>query len=67
MSLSIACAATSFLGGFAIFSILGNMAHVMQKTVDEVVESGNLFVNIRLYIKSFFICQKIYEISFFTH
>jgi len=40
MSLSIACAATSFLGGFAIFSILGNMAHVMQKTVDEVVESG---------------------------
>lgn len=43
MSLSVACSATSFLGGFAIFSILGNMAHVMDKTVDEVVESGNLF------------------------
>jgi len=40
MCLSVACAATSFFGGFAIFSILGNMAHIMGKTVDEVVKSG---------------------------
>ena len=51
MCLSVACAATSFFGGFAIFSILGNMAHIMGKTVDEVVKSG--------YFKKFYLIKTI--------
>jgi len=34
------CSLTSFLSGFAIFSVLGNMALVMNREVSQVVESG---------------------------
>jgi len=37
--LSVSCSLTSFVGGFAIFSILGNMAHVLNTTVHNVVKS----------------------------
>lgn len=31
---------TSLFGGFAIFSVIGFMAHTLQKDVSEVVSSG---------------------------
>ena len=34
------CASTSFITGFAVFSILGNLAYVTQKNVSAVVDSG---------------------------
>ncbi|XP_039254935.2 sodium- and chloride-dependent GABA transporter 2-like [Styela clava] len=34
------CAGTSFITGFAVFSILGNLAFVTNKNVSDVVESG---------------------------
>lgn len=37
---SVTNCATSVFAGFAIFSILGHMAHVSEKSVSEVVDSG---------------------------
>ena len=31
---------TSFLAGFTIFSILGNLAHELDTTVDDVIKGG---------------------------
>lgn len=36
------CATTSFVTGFAVFSIIGNLAFVTGKNVSDVVQSGNL-------------------------
>lgn len=38
--ISIACSTTSFLAGFAVFAVLGNMAHAMGVEVKDVVSSG---------------------------
>jgi len=38
--ISIACSATSFLAGFAVFAVLGNMAHALNVEVSKVVSSG---------------------------
>nr|CAB3266313.1 sodium- and chloride-dependent GABA transporter 2 [Phallusia mammillata] len=38
--LSVTCSLTSFVAGFAVFSVLGNMAYVMRKNVSDVVASG---------------------------
>uniref|UniRef100_H2Y7N2 Transporter n=1 Tax=Ciona savignyi TaxID=51511 RepID=H2Y7N2_CIOSA len=38
--LTTSCSMTSFLAGFTIFSLLGNIAEVMQKNVSDVVASG---------------------------
>ena len=35
---------TSFFAGFIVFSILGHMAKVQNKTVAEVAESGKFYV-----------------------
>lgn len=37
---SIACSVTSFIAGFAVFAVLGNMAHVLNSEVKDVVSSG---------------------------
>jgi solute carrier family 6 GABA transporter-like protein 6/8/11/12/13 len=37
---SIACSVTSFIAGFAVFAVLGNMAHVLGTEVKDVVSSG---------------------------
>jgi len=38
--LSISCSMTSFIGGFAVFAVLGNMAEVMKTDIKVVVQSG---------------------------
>jgi len=38
--LSLACSLTSFIGGFAVFAVLGNMAQVLHMEVKDVVKSG---------------------------
>jgi len=38
--LSISCSMTSFIGGFAVFAVLGNMAKVLHVEVKDVVKSG---------------------------
>ena len=38
--ISIADTLTSLLAGFVIFSILGNLAHVMDTPVEKVIDSG---------------------------
>lgn len=35
---------TSFIGGFAVFAVLGNMAKVLHVEVKDVVKSGQKFV-----------------------
>jgi len=38
--LSVSCSLTSFIGGFAVFAVLGSMAKAMGVEVDKVVQSG---------------------------
>lgn len=43
------CALTSFLTGFAVFSILGNLAHVTGKNVSDVVDSGRSLFRLAMF------------------
>lgn len=38
--LSVSCSLTSFIGGFAVFAVLGNMAQVLGMDVKDCVKSG---------------------------
>ena len=40
IAVSLINCSTSFFGGFAIFSVIGFMAHTLKKDVSEVVSSG---------------------------
>ena len=66
MWLSFFCSMTSFVAGFAVFSILGNMAHITGKNVSEVVASGDFHAKMFLVLSDFSMCEEPVTISLTT-
>nr|XP_040570190.1 sodium-dependent nutrient amino acid transporter 1-like isoform X1 [Lepeophtheirus salmonis] len=59
---------TSFIAGFAIFSVLGNLSYQLGKPIDEVVTSGTslAFITYPTAISKFDVVPQLFSVLFFV-